>query len=468
MSTQPDPPREPAVWNAVRAVLRAAGSEPPVRRSASADPAPMAWSQEEGAWEDGTAYFTMRYEVPAAVDAAALERAIREVARRHEVLRTIFPVAGGAPAPRLLSEDTVRLEVVDCATREEAERRCAAETSRVLELDAGPLVAFTLLRIAGEDHLLLATFHHLVFDGWSLSIFAREVSRIYDAFAAGRPSPLPEPALQYADYARWQHAWMESDSAKRQLSWWKRTLEPVPLRAAEPPLEAGPVVRFEQLLDGGIVESIRRAAERHDTTPFVVALAAFERLIHACCGREELCVCTLYAGRSRPELLDVIGCFTNALAIPSVVRGEMSLSRVIAELRDVVAGAFAHPDLPLEVALQALRRTVFPMQLVFLFQNVPAARLRLGGVDCPQSSLPHPTADYALMLYLTESPQGIHCEWYGQPRIIRPGWLAQLAELYESALREWLAAPDAPCAPIACDAGLKRALRGILRVKKRR
>lgn len=428
----------------------------------------MAWSQEEAVWEDSAAHFTMRYEVPDAVDAVALERAIREVARRHEILRTIFPVAGGVPAPRLLSEDTVRLEVVDCATLGEAERLCEAVSTRALELNAGPLVAFALLRIAGEDHLLLAKFHYLVFDGWSLSIFARELSRIYDALVDGRPSPLPEPALQYADYARWQQSWMESESAKRQLAWWKRTLQPVPLRAPEPPIEGRPVIRVVHRLDRGIAESIRRTAAHYDTTPFVVSLAVFKRMLHACSGREELCVSTIYAGRSRSELLDVIGCFTNGLAVPSVVRSEMSLARVIADLRETAAGAFAHPDLPLEVALKALRRTIFPTQFVFLFQNVPAARLRLGGVDWPQAPLPNPTADYALMLYLTESSDGIDCEWYGQRGIILPRWLDWLAETYESTLREWLAAPHAACAPTACDAGLRRALRGILRVKKRR
>jgi len=459
------------VWNTVQAVLRGAREGPPLRRYEPAERTGLSEQQLTFFPLDkdaGRFHIPVLYRIPAPLDAAVLEASIREIARRHEILRTIYRVKKKVPSAVLLPETAIGLEVVDC-TPEEARRRIDAERGRNFDLRAGPLVVFQLLRLGPAEHLLLANFHHSVFDGWSLSVFARELSALYEASMAGRPSPLPEPALQYADYARWQAEWLQSPAAERQRSYFIEEARAIPMSEAEPWTGAGPVHRHTRVLPPELAARVRDLAAESDATPFMVALAAFDILLYRASGRADLTVASATAGRPRRELLDIIGCFINAIVIRTVMRDDFTFDALLARLRRTCSDAFANGEIPFDDLWRRLRRVFWPAHVMLMYQNVPAARLRLAGVECRQVPVGMAVWDYALMLYLTDGPDGILCEWYGHHDAFAAEDLVTLAEAYETLLRaiaddRQLAVRDAPS---IADRDLCRTLARLLRVRKR-
>lgn len=169
------------------------------------------------------------------LEEAALCWSLDEVLRRHESLRTVFPETGGSAVQRILSPEPFRILSVDLralpgALREEEARRLgAAQAQRRFDLVTGPLVHGLLMRLDERDHAVIFFFHHIVFDGWSMSVFSRELSALYGARLAGRPSPLPPLPVQYADFAVWQRRWLQGEVLERQVAYWRERLAGVPV-----------------------------------------------------------------------------------------------------------------------------------------------------------------------------------------------------------------------------------------------
>jgi hypothetical protein len=459
----PDAAR-PLYWSAVADVLRASRDALPLRAGGPDAPRPLSHQQQtfwppEGT--NGLYHIPMLYTIAADVDAERLQDAIRTVAARHESLRTYFNVAGrGGPRQCLLPASAISLDVVDC-TPAQAELRIAAESEREFDLRRGPLASFTLLRLGPRDHRLLATFHHAIFDGWSLGIFARELS----AFYAGARS-LP-PVLQGVDYARWQEAWSDSMAARRQREYWIEALRDMPASAADPWPGEARVIRAVHRLPERTASRLRRLAAATATTPFVIALAVFATTLQRASGRGDLPIASAAAGRTRRELLDVIGCLINAFIVRANVDALPVARTLIADLSRRSSGAFANPDLPFQDAWERLRRRFWPAQVLLMYQNMPPARLTLDGVACPQFPLAASISDYPLMLYITEDPAGACCEWYGQADFFALDDLHQLASAFEFVLSCFDEDLDTRTLAIEVSVTLRRTLRRLLRVRAR-
>lgn len=334
--------------------------------------APLSYAQQ-GLWTldqlmpDSPFYnepFIKRLRFP--LDIGALERALNEIIRRHEALRTSFPIENGEPVQRIAPEMRLPLPVIDFRHLPEAQREEAAtvhataEALRRFDLGSGPCLRAQLLVIGENYHWLLLVIHHIVVDGWSYSVLSTDFTTIYEAFAAGAPSPLPELPIQYADYAVWQRRCIAEQGLSRQLDYWRERLAGLaPLempgdfaRPANPSFGGG---LHEFQIEGRPFTSLKELAQRHNATTFMVTLAALAVLLSRWSGQDDLVVGVPLANRSRPELDGLIGFFVNPLVLRIDCSGSPTFSELIERVRTRVLEGFSNQEVPFEKLVEELQ-----------------------------------------------------------------------------------------------------------------
>src|SRR6185436_1461505 len=243
-----------------------------------------------------------------------------------------------------------------------------------------------------EDHAFLLVVHHLVSDGWSAALFLRELSSLYGAFVRGAPSPLPEPPVQYADWAVWQREQLHGEVLDAHLRWWTgrladapRVLD-LPTDRPRPPVESPAGASVPLHLSKPLVESLRQIALAGGATLYMTLLAGFQALLARLAAQETVCVGTHVARRHRLEVEGLIGFFVNTVVIRTDVTAGLTGRALVEHVREAVFGAFTHQDLPFERLVEALRLERDPrwspqFQVSFALQNVPHEEPRLPGLD---------------------------------------------------------------------------------------
>ncbi|HEV2736721.1 MAG TPA: condensation domain-containing protein, partial [Longimicrobiaceae bacterium] len=369
---QLSPERRAALQRLLLEKAGARGDPREVRPRPGGGPAPLSFAQQR-LWfldqlEPGNPAYNLSHfqRLRGRLEPGALRRALTEVVRRHEGLRTVFAVVGSEPVQVIASPGPVPLPVVELrglaeGDRERELRRLVLEEGgRPFDLGRGPLLRALLVGLGEEEHALLVSQHHVVSDGWSIGVFDRELSALYGAFAAGRPSPLPEPPLQYADYAVWQHGWLSGDVLAGELAWWTGRL------AGAPPLLELPTDRprtalrgtrsgaVEMRVPGGVAAALRRLSGEEEATPFMTLLAAWQVLLARHTGQEEVVVGTPIAGRTRVELEGIVGFFVNTLAVRTGLPDGATFREVLRRVRAETLGAYQHQDLPFERLVEAM------------------------------------------------------------------------------------------------------------------
>ncbi len=327
---------------------------------------------------------------------ALLARSLDEVARRHQTLRTAFAAPGGAPEPVVASAAPRPLPLIDLAGLPEAARklevaRLSTEAKqRPFDLAAGPLLRLALVRLAARRHAGLLAAHSIVFDGGSSLVLWREVAALYEAFAAGRPSPLPEPSMQYADHALWQRLRFAGEELVGEVDPWRRELAP-PLPVLRLPADfdrasahgflAGEV---HGVLSAPLAAALHELGGRRGATLFSTLLAAWAAVLARTSGEEDVLVGTPIESR-RPEAEGLIGLFRNTLLLRARPRLDRGYGPLVDEVQKAAAGAGAHQDLPLGMLLTALDlprdpRRAPPFQVMFLLRSQPAPQLSFAGL----------------------------------------------------------------------------------------
>ena len=403
---------------------------PKLRRRERLGDAPLAFGQQ-GLWylwqlEPAGALYnrasSVRLRGPLQVK--PLLRALSEVVRRHEALRTAFPLVAGQPVQRVLSAAPVLAPVLDLsevpsAEREKEAMRLAGDYARQpFDLARGPLFRVHLLCLSDARHILLVTVHHIVFDGWSMEVLIRELTTLYEAFSQGRPSPLPDLPVQYSDFAVWQREWVESPAMQEGLEYWRRQLAgasrflPLPADRRRPPTPSLDGARDPLTIPKRLVNALREFARGENATPFMVLLAAFQALLHRYTGKEDITVGTPIAGRSQVKLESLIGLLMNTLPLRTDFSGNPSFRELVRRARTTALGAYAHQHVPFDRLVQDLNpardsRYSPVFQVMFVLQNAPQPMHEAAGLSLEVTDLDIGTARFDLTLSLRETPAGL-------------------------------------------------------------
>jgi amino acid adenylation domain-containing protein len=367
------------------------------------------WFLEQLGGLGSTYHMASRLRFSGALAEPALRRALDTLMTRHESLRTTFFAVHGEPEQRIAPAETSRFALLEHDLREHAEpgmelRRLAAAAANVpFDLERGPLIRGSLIRVADEQHVLLLTMHHIVSDGWSLGVLRREVSALYEAFRAGEADPLPPLTVQYADYAAWQRRWVDGEELQRQATYWQDTLtgatELLQLPTDRPrPAErdyAGAALPFA--VDAELTAGLKALARRGGTTLFHVLLAGWAAVLSRLSGQQDVLIGTPTANRVQPELDELIGFFVNTVVVRVDLTGEPTVAELLERVKRRALEAQQHQDIPFEQVVERIRPVrslahtpIF--QVMFAWQNLPATELDLTG---PGLGAPRGAADAA-------------------------------------------------------------------------
>jgi thioesterase domain-containing protein/acyl carrier protein len=416
------------LWRAVRTVVKSQRQAPLIRPVSRDGEIPLSFAQQR-LWflhqlepDNPTYNMSIACRITGPLNVAALEQSLGEIVRRHEALRTNFATVEGRPVQVVVPEPTLALQVVDLRELPEPEREGRAlrlateETQRPFDLTQDILLRATLLRLGEEENILVLTTHQIVFDGQSKGVLIRELMTLYEAFSAGKPSPLPALPIQYADFAYWQRQWLQGEVLEAQLSYWQENLGPsvpllkLPVDHRRPAVQTFRGAAQSFVLPASLSEELRALSQREGVTLFVTLLAAFQTLLYCYTAQEDILVFTSTAGRNRFEIKGLIGLFANLLAIRADLSGTPSFRQLLSRVRKVVLGAYAHQDLPFEQLVETLQperglsyTSLF--QVMFLFQNEPRPTLELSGLTLSPLNVGNYTAKFDLRLFMVDTEQ---------------------------------------------------------------
>ena len=403
-------------------------AEEAIPRRTDRGTAPLSYNQQ-GLWVLSQLMpETGLYQIPKAVrltgrlNVAALQQTLDFIVARHEALRTTFATVDGVPMQLIADAFPLEMPVQDLSDmpesdrEKEAQRILDSEARRPFDLANEPLIRSLLLRLGEEEHILLVTTHHIVTDGWSMGIFHRELMELYEAFAAGRPSPLAELQIQYPDYAVWHRDWFKGSIYDSQLSYWKQqfaTLPPVlelPTDHTRPNFQAYQAYRGDQQtlrLSKEMTRRVNDFCRAEEVTPFMTLLAAFKVLLHRYTGEEDIAVGSPIAGRCMSETEPLIGLFVNVLALRANLSGNPTFRELLGRVKDTALGGYANQDLPFETLVRELQpnRTLAHnpiFQVMFVLQNAPVPPLEFGGLKISHVQVDNVTTNFDLTLDIVE------------------------------------------------------------------
>jgi amino acid adenylation domain-containing protein len=394
------------------------------------------------------------------VDIPALEQALLEIERRHEVLRTTFPEVNGSPVQVIAPPKPRRLPIIDLShlppsqREEELRRRVAAEMSKPIDLQEGPLFRLTMLRRAEDDYTIVASTHHIIHDGWSMGILLGELGMLYPAYASNRPLHLPALPIQYVDFAAWQRRLLQGENLERLRAYWRRQLADVP--ALELPTDAPrPAVRATR----GSARPCRLSPEtsaavvdfcrREGVTPFMTLLAAFQTLLARYSGQDDFAIGAPVANRNRPETARLIGYFVNVVVLRANLAGDPTFREAVARARQTSLDAFERQEMTLDQVVDAVkpprdlsRNPLF--QVMFALQNIalPAApEMEIKITPLNDSPAP-PSANFDLTLELFEREEGFQGSLSFSTDLFLPETIDRMAEQFEVLVAAAVRQPD--------------------------
>jgi hypothetical protein len=405
------------------------------------------------------------FNVPAAIrlegllNVQAVRRSLAEIIRRHEVLRTTFMLVDGEPVQVIDPQPKLVMPVIDLsalceqAREAEASRIASAEARRGFDLEHGPLLRLTLLRLAEQSSVLVKSMHHIVSDGWSTGLFVRGLQVLYDAFSNGRPSPLAELSVQYADFSVWQREWLRGEVLDEQLAYWRRQLEGAPAALNIPTKQPRATTTINEgatlavAISKDVAEATREFCRREGVTFFMMLFTAFNVLLSRFSGERDLLVGTNIANRNRIETESMIGFFVNMLVLRTRLSEDQSYRQLLEQVRNTTLDSYAHQDVPFEKIVEELRperdlsRSPF-FQVVFTLQNTPPKGLKLSGLNITGVPIELSATTYDLIFNLMDTGQGLIASMTYNKNLFDAGLIDRMVGSAETLLSTVVANPD--------------------------
>jgi len=353
-----------------------------------------------------------------------MERVINELIQRHEVLRTTLKSVDGLPVQVIAPELKITLEPVSLEHHPPAERYDEAvrltteEFARPFDLENGPLVRVGLLRLAPDDFVLQVNMQHAITDRWSFAVFEKELAVLYQAFATGHPSPLPELPIQFADYAVWQRERMKGDEYKKDLEYWRERLAGAPFVLdfptdfPRPPIQNFRGARVYVSYPKSLLDGLKELSRREGVTMFMTLMAAFKTLIYRYTNQHDVLISTPIGTRLRPETENLVGYLLNLLIIRTDLSGDPTFRELLKREQDACVGAFAHQEVPFGKLVQELKPIQDPSrnpiaQVAFLYLDFPeATAMQFLGLTASHIDIDNGASRFDITLAMTETPDG--------------------------------------------------------------
>ena len=405
------------------------------------------------------------YNIPTVVritgqlNATALEQSLNEIIKRHEALRTTFAKVDGQPLQVIASTLNLRLSIVDLRGHSESDRQIesmrliAEEAQQPFNLTQGPLVRATLLQLDETEHVLLLMMHHIVSDGWSMGLLFREMAALYRAFTNGQPSPLSDLPIQYVDFAQWQRQWLQGEVLEAQLSYWKKQLAGAPDVLELPTDRPRPAIQTFRgakqylVIPTPITEALKTLSRREGVSVYMTLLATFQTLLYRYTKQEDIVVGTPVANRNCPEIEPLIGFFVNTLVMRFQLSGNLTFRELLAQVRNVALGAYAHSDLPFEKLVEELQPnrnlSQNPLfQVLFAFLSSSSDRLEMPGLTLNRINTHSQTAKFDLTLELEETASGIEGFFEYSTDLFNADTIARMAGHFQLLLEGIVANPE--------------------------
>jgi amino acid adenylation domain-containing protein len=391
----------------------------------------------------------------------ALEKTLAETVRRHESLRTTFHLRNGKPVQVISERWSSPLKIIDL--RQQTRANSEAEVERLVEnerqepfdLSADLLLRATLLQLGADEHVLILSTHHIAWDHWSIEILFREFAILYQASAAGKPSPLPDPTIQYKHYALWQRKVFDRAELQNHLTYWKERLHDAPQTLNLPtdhprkPLHNRRGERQSVALPERLSDELKALSRRSGVTFFMLVLAAFQTLLHRITGQDDIVVGTPVAGRDRSETEGLIGLFLNTLVLRTKLCGNPTFFQLLQKVREVALGAYDHQDLPFEKLVEELQperdlsRT--PIFQVFVnMYNFKEASFQLDQLRVDRVNVSKPVPQFDLELYVRERDDGTHLTLVYDSDLFDFATIAGMLGQYRHLLEQIVAEPEKP------------------------
>lgn len=436
-----------------------------IARCSEQSTAPLSFAQQRLWFLDQLEPGSAAYNLPRAIhltgllNAAALEQSFNEIVRRHETLRTTFETVDGQPIQIIAPAFALTLPVVNLQELSESEREqkvrqlATEEAQRPFSLNKGPLLRVTLLQLSQVKHIVLLTLHHIVSDAWSTGVLVQEMAALYEAFLQGKPLPLPELPIQYADFASWQRQWLQGKGLESQLAYWRQQLDgdlpvlQVPTDRARLVVQTSRGARQSLVLPKGLTEALKSLSQKEGATLFITLLAAFKTLLYRYTGQEDILIGSPIANRNRAEIEGLIGFFVNTLVLRSDLFGNPSFRELLGRVREVCLGAYAHQDLPFEVLVEKLQperslsRTPL-FQVMFALQNTSVPTLKLPGLTLSSLKVETKTAQLDLSLDIVETGDGLSTSVEYSTDLFKAETIARMLEHFQILLAGIVANPN--------------------------
>ncbi|NEO93190.1 MAG: AMP-binding protein, partial [Moorea sp. SIO3G5] len=373
----------------------------------------------------------LAFRLEGTLNVSALEQSINEILRRHEALRTSFSSVNGQLIQVIQPEMTLTLSRVNLCDWPLGDRETKAmqllteEVQQPFNLGQGPLLRPKLVQLGEEEYFLLLTIHHIVSDAWSKGVLFKELTRLYKAFCAGKPSPLPERQIQYADFAVWQRQWLQSGAfLETLLDYWKKQLAGSPPVLDLPTDRPRPSVQTYRgskelfKVDLHLTQQLKALSQQSGTTLFTTLLAAFQTLLYRYSGQTDIVVGSPFANRNCREFHSLIGFFANTLVLRTNFSDNPSFQELLARVRKITLDAYAYQDLPFLKLVEALKieRSLShsPLfQVMFIFQNTPMSKLDIPGVTLTPLEVEMDMTKFDLVCSMQETNSGMDgfCEY---------------------------------------------------------
>ncbi len=442
----------------VATLVERIGALPPEKRKRLIAQNPLSFSQQRLWIVERLSQGISVYNVPTVLpllgefDALALERALRDVAIRHESLRTSFPVFDGQPMQLVSPHAYLQFAVHDLRTMDGNQRmralqdRALREIAAPFDLSCGPLLRACAFLVNCDSQFLLAVMHHIVSDGWSQNIFVSEVETLYNAYRAAKEATLQPLPLQYRDFAIWQRESYTDVGLHEALSYWRERLSGsenilLPLDHPRPPIQRfdgrARTVNFSRDLK----VRLKAIGDREGATLFMVMLAAFKALLHRYTGQEDIVVGSPIANRNRKELEGLIGFFVNSLVLRDSVKSDMTFRELLREVKETALGAYDHQDVPFEKLVEELnperdmsRNPLF--QVIFAVQNTPGGAAQFSLIsEGSEMAFPTPTR-FDLEIHVWEANENLSALVYYSTDLFESETIDRLLRHYELLLDE--------------------------------